>query len=55
MSSTNDLSTGKSQSGDASRKWQKPELRRLGTVRDIAQPGAAFDQGNSGKGVAVAS
>ena len=35
--------------------WQKPELRRIGTVRDIMQPGASFDQGAAGKGVAVAS
>ncbi|NVD44557.1 hypothetical protein [Qipengyuania atrilutea] len=35
--------------------WSKPELRRLGTVRDIAQPGANLDQGASGKGVPIAS
>ena len=36
-------------------EWQKPELVRLGTLRDIAQPGANLDQGNAGKGVPVAS
>lgn len=35
--------------------WSKPGLRRLGTVRDIAQPGANLDQGASGKGVPIAS
>ena len=36
-------------------QWQTPQLVRLGTLRDIAQPGSAFDQGASGKGVPVAS
>ena len=36
-------------------EWQKPELVRLGTLRDIAQPGADLNQGASGKGVPVAS
>ena len=36
-------------------EWRKPELVRLGTLRDIAQPGANLDQGASGKGVPIAS
>ncbi len=55
MPHTHNTSSADESSTKASRNWQTPELRRLGTVRDIAQPGAAFDQGNSGKGVAVAS
>lgn len=26
--------------------WRKPELVRLGTIRDIAQQGPPFSQGN---------
>ncbi len=36
-------------------EWRKPELVRLGTLRDIAQPGANLDQGASGKGIPIAS
>ena len=35
--------------------WTTPELVRLGTLRDIAQPGANLNQGAAGKGVPVAS
>jgi len=36
-------------------RWTKPELVRVGTLRDIAQPGANLDQGASGKGIPIAS
>lgn len=29
--------------------WARPELVRLGTIRDIAQPGSGFGQGQAGK------
>lgn len=35
--------------------WDTPRLRRLGTVRDIMQPGLALQQGAAGKGIPVAS
>lgn len=33
----------------AKRKWEKPELKRLGTLRDIAQGPIANDQANNNK------
>ncbi|WP_394268977.1 hypothetical protein [Qipengyuania sp.] len=35
--------------------WQTPRLVRLGSLRDIAQPGANINQGAAGKGVPIAS
>ena len=36
-------------------RWTRPQLRRLGSVRDIKQPGLDLNQGASGKGVPIAS
>lgn len=33
----------------AKRKWEKPELKRLGTLRDIAQGPITNDQANNNK------
>ena len=41
-SSENNVQAGKA-------KWQKPELVRLGTIRDIAQGPVALDQANNDK------
>ena len=35
------------------RVWQKPELRRLGDIKDIAQQGGGSLQGNGRRGLVL--
>ena len=39
----------------AAQPWERPRLRRLGTVRDIAQKGDGIDQGNGQRGNLILS